>query len=162
MTGRVAEETLAGSGLDMRTGWEERAVASSQWDLEMLAGGLRRHSGDLSLYSGFLLTTLSSALPAEMVQVERRSGLLARLRGDGAVVAVSVVVGDCGYVLRRAKVGAAPVTTIRHESGGVVLRTETVDVGEWSRRLAAALAGYAERNAAAAEALSRITLPGAP
>ena len=50
--------------------------------------------------------------------------------------------------------------TVRHESGGIALRTETVGLDEWSRRLAAALGTYAERNAAAAEALSRFTLPG--
>jgi hypothetical protein len=135
----------------------------SQWDLEVLAAGLRRHSGDLSMYAGFLLNTLSAALPAEMVQIERRSGMLARLRGgEPPVVAVSVLLGGRGFTLRREKVGAPAVATIRHESGGVTLRTETVPIAEWSRQLAAGLAGYAEQNAAAAEALARLTLPGAP
>jgi hypothetical protein len=137
------------------------AVSSSQWDLEVLASQLRRHSGDLSLYAGFLLTTLSSALPAEMVTVQRRGSLLGRLRGaEGPVVAVTVLVEGLGFTLRRERVGAAAVATVRHESGGVALRTETVGVDEWSRRLAAALAAYAETNAAAAEALARFTLPG--
>jgi hypothetical protein len=61
-------------------------VASSHWDLEVLAAGLRRHSGDLSLYAGFLLNTLSSALPPEMVRIERRGGLLSRLRGGTRVM----------------------------------------------------------------------------
>jgi hypothetical protein len=138
-------------------------VASSHWDLEVLAAGLRRHSGDLSLYAGFLLNTLSSALPPEMVRVERQAGLLTRMRrGEPPVVAVSVLLGGRGFTLRRDRVGAAAVATIRHESGGVALRTETVGIDEWSRQLAAALAGYAERNAAAAEALARFTLPGGP
>ena len=138
-------------------------MASSHWDLEVLAAGLRRHSGDLSLYAGFLLNTLSSALPPEMVRVERQAGLLTRMRrGEPPVVAVSVLLGGRGFTLRRDRVGAAPVATIRHESGGVALRTETVGIDEWSRQLAAALAGYAERNAAAAEALARFTLPGGP
>ena len=138
-------------------------MASSHWDLEVLAAGLRKHSGDLSLYAGFLLNTLSSALPAEMVRIERRGGLLSRLRGaEAPVVSVAVVLGPRSFTLRREKVGAPAVATIRHESGGVALRTETVGIDEWSRQLAAALAGYAERNAAAAEALARFTLPGAP
>jgi hypothetical protein len=136
-------------------------VTSSQWDLEVLAVELRRHSGDLSLYAGFLLSTLSSALPAEMVQVQRRGGLLGRLRGaEAPVVAVTVRLGDRGFTLRRDAVGEPAAATVRHESGGVALRTETVGLDEWSRRLAAALGAYAERNAAAAEALSRFTLPG--
>jgi hypothetical protein len=138
-------------------------VASSHWDLEVLAAGLRRHSSDLSLYAGFLLNTLSSALPPEMVRVERRGGLIARLRGaEAPVVSVSVVFDGRSFTLRRARVGAPAVATIRHESGGVALRTETVGVDAWSRQLAAALAGYAEQNAAAAEALARFTQPGAP
>ena len=81
-------------------------MTSSQWDLEVLATELRRHSGDLSLYAGFLLTTLSSALPAEMVEVERKGSLLGRLRGaEAPVVAVTVRFGDQGFTLRRDAVG---------------------------------------------------------
>ena len=54
------------------------------------------------------------------------------------------------------------MATIRHESGGIALRTETVSLDEWSHRLAAALGAYADRHAGAAEALRRFTLPGAP
>ena len=137
-------------------------MESSQWDLEMLAAGLRRHSGDLSMYAGFLLNTLTEGLPAEMVRIERRGGMLSRLRGGEApVVAVTVMMGSRGFALRREKVGAPAVATIRHESGGVALRTETVSLADWSRQLAAALAGYAQQNAAAAEVLARLTLPGA-
>jgi hypothetical protein len=134
----------------------------SQWDLEVLAAGLRRHSGDLSMYAGFLLNTLSEALPAEMVQVERRSGLFSRLRGgEQPVVAVSVLLGSRGFTIRREKVGAPAVVTIRHQSGGITMRSETVPIAEWSRQLAAGLAAYADQNAAAAEALARLTLPDA-
>jgi hypothetical protein len=136
----------------------------TQWDLEVLATELRRHSGDLSLYAGFLLTTLTEALPPELVEVERGGGgLLGRLRGqEPPVVAAAVRLGDQSFGLRRAKVGAAPVATVRHESGGIALRTETVTLDEWSHRLAAALGAYAERHAGAAEALRRFTLPGSP
>ena len=113
----------------------------TQWDLEVLAAELRRHSGDLSLYAGFLLSTLSSALPAELVEVERKGGLLGRLRGGEApVVAATVRLGDQSFVLRRERVGAPAVATVRHESGGIALRTETVGLDEWSRRLATELA----------------------
>jgi hypothetical protein len=135
----------------------------SQWDLEVLAAGLRRHSDDLSMYAGFLLNTLSAALPAEMVRIERRGGLMSRLRGgEPPVVGVTVLLGGQGFTLRREKVGAPAVATIRHESGGIALRTDTVSIADWSRELAAALAGYAQQNAAAAQVLSRLTLPGAP
>jgi hypothetical protein len=135
----------------------------TQWDLEVLATELRRHSGDLSLYAGFLLTTLAAALPPELVEVERKGSLLGRLRGaEAPVVAVTVRLGSEGFTLRRDAVGRPPVATVRHESGGIALRTDTVGLDEWSRRLAAALGALAERDAAAAAALARFTLPGAP
>ena len=135
----------------------------TQWDLEVLAAELRRRSDDLSLYAGFLLSTLSSALPPELVDVERKGSVLGRLRGaEAPVVAATVRLGDQGFTLRRERVGAPAMATIRHESGGIALRTETVDLDEWSHRLAAALGAYADRHAGAAEALRRFTLPEAP
>jgi hypothetical protein len=134
----------------------------TRWDLEVLATELRRHGEDLSLYAGFLLNTLSAALPAELVEVERKGGLLGRLRGaEPPVVAATVRLGDQSFTLRRARVGAPAVATVRHESRGIALRTDTVGLDEWSHRLAAALGAYAERHAGAAEALRRFTLPGA-
>jgi hypothetical protein len=135
----------------------------SQWDLEVLAASLRRDSDDLSMYAGFLLSTLSGALPAHLVRVERAGGLLTRMRrGDPPVVAVSVLLGDRRFTLRREALGAPASAQIGHESGGVVLRTESVSVEVWSRELAAALARYAQANAAAAQALSQLTMPGSP
>jgi len=46
-------------------------ISVTQWDLDVLATELRRHGEDLSLYAGFLLNTLSAALPPELVEVER-------------------------------------------------------------------------------------------
>lgn len=135
----------------------------TQWDLEVLAAELRKRSDDLSLYAGFLLSTLSSALPPELVDVERKGSVFGRLRGaEAPVVAATVRLGDQGFTLRRERVGAPAVATIRHESGGIALRTETVDLDEWSHRLAAALGAYADRHAGAAEVLRRFTLPEAP
>ena len=138
-------------------------MTPSQWDLETLAAQLRRHSDDLALYAGFLLTTLSSALPPEMLRVEHRGGgLVGRLRGTPpAVVGVAVVLGSRSFLLRREKVGAPPVAAVQHESGGVVMRTEKLGLQEWSQQLAAGLAGYATENSAAADVLARLTLPGA-
>jgi len=134
----------------------------AQWNLEVLAANLRRDSDDLSLYAGFLLNTLSAALPAHMVRVERKAGLFGRVKDDAPVLAVSVLFGDRRFTLRRSGVGHPAQAQIGHESGGVVLRTDEVGMDVWSRELAAALAGYAQRHTAAAQALQRLTLPGAP
>jgi hypothetical protein len=135
-------------------------TAGSHLDLELLAAQLRRHSDDLSLYSGFLLNVLSAALPPELVQVTREGKWKARLGGrEPAVLGISVSIADRRYELARAAVGSAPTAKICHESGGIVLSTRTVSADEWSRGLAAGLAQVAGSNAAAAEALQRLTAP---
>jgi hypothetical protein len=131
----------------------------SDWDLEVLAARLRRDSDDLSLYAGFLINTLSATLPREMVWVERKSGLFGRARDDAPVLGIGVLFGDRRFTLRRDAVGKPVTAQIKHESGGVVLRTETVGMDVWSRELATELAGYALANAAAAEALRRLAMP---
>lgn len=134
----------------------------SQWDLGVLAASLRQDSGDLSLYAGFLLNTLSDGLPPDMVRIERKTGLFGRAKDDAPVLRVSVSLGDRRFTLHRDGVGKRAVAQISHESGGVVMRTETVGMDVWSQALAAALAKYAEANAAAAQALQRLTMPGMP
>ena len=79
-----------------------------------------------------------------------------------ALLAVSVLFGDHRLTLRRDGVGKPVIAQVKHESGGVVLRTETVGMDEWSRQLASGLAQYAQAHAAAAEALQRLTFPDAP
>jgi len=132
----------------------------SNLDLELLAAQLRRHTDDLSLYSGMLLNVLSATLPPELIEVRREGRLKARLAGrEPAVLGISVTVGDHRYDLNRKTVGAPAVTRVCHTSGGVVMSTKQVGGDEWSRSLAAALAKVAGGNAAAAEALQRLTEP---
>ncbi|TCO54910.1 hypothetical protein EV192_108198 [Actinocrispum wychmicini] len=128
----------------------------------MLAASLRADSGDLSMYAGFLINTLSASLPAEMVEVERKRGLFGRAKEDSPVLSVGVLFGDHRYTLRREGVGKPVVAQIRHESGGVVMRTETVGMDVWSSQLASALAEYAKSHAAAAQALQKLTSPEMP
>lgn len=130
------------------------------WDVETLATSLRTHSEDLALYAGFLVNTLSGALPPDMVEVRRKTSLLRR--GDGPVLAVTVRVGDRRFTLSRRSVGAAVVVQIARESRGIVLSTSEVRIDAWSRELAGALSAYAAHHAEAAELLRRITLPDLP
>ena len=132
----------------------------SHLDLEVLAAQLRRHSEDLSMYAGFLLNSLSAALPGELLQVRREGRLKARLGGrEPAVLAVAVTLGTHRYELERAEFGARPVAKVCHQSGGVVLSTRTVSPEEWSRGLAEALVRTLGADAAAVEALQRLTAP---
>ena len=128
----------------------------------MLAASLRRDSDDLSMYAGFLINTLSASLPADMVRVERKAGLFGRVKDDAPVLGVSVLLGDRRFSLHRTGVGQPVTAQIRHESGGVVLRTDTVAMDAWSRDLASALTNYAQSHASAAQVLQRLTTPETP
>jgi hypothetical protein len=133
-------------------------VPESNLDLELLAAQLRRHTDDLSLYGGMLLTVLSAALPAELVRVRREGKLKARLAGrDPAVLAVAVSLGNLRFELDRAEFTARPVTRIGHQSGGVVMSSRSVPPEQWCRSLAAALAEVVGSDAAAVAALQRLT-----
>ncbi len=127
-------------------------------NVNLLAAVVSRQSLDLNVYAGFLLNSLSDALPPGYVEVQRRKSMLGRLRGGEApVVEVSVRLGEQRFTLRRPDERAPATATIGHEVGGIVLRTEPVELTEWSRRLAVALADLARRNEAAAAALARMT-----
>jgi hypothetical protein len=131
------------------------------WDIDMLAAGLRRDSADLTTYVHVLLDSLAEALPPDVIQVEHAHGLLRTIKGGEApVTAVHVTVADRRYSLRQGKHGGAPAATIAHQSGGVVMSSQEVPVDDWSQALAAALAHIAERNARAASALQRIAISG--
>src|SRR2546423_13961841 len=98
----------------------------SPLDLGALAAGLRRHSDDLSVYSGFLLNVLSAALPPQFVRVTREGRWKARLaRREPGVLGVAVAEGDQRDELYRGDVGAGSVAEDRHEVGSEVLATRT-------------------------------------
>jgi hypothetical protein len=127
-------------------------------DLELVAARLRQCTDDLSLHGGMLLTVLSSALPAHLVEVRREGKLKARLNGrEPTVLGVSVTLGGRRFELDRDGVGARPVTVIRHESRGVVLSSETVSADEWCRALTSGLVEVAGADSAVVEALQRLT-----
>lgn len=126
--------------------------------LAMLAAVVARQASDLSLYANFLVATLGDGLPAGHVVVEREGGLRSRLRrGEPPVTGVSILLGEDRFILRRDDAGRAPVATVGHEVGGIVLRTETLPLGDWAHRVAAALRAVAARNDASARALAAIT-----
>lgn len=124
-------------------------------DVGVLAAVVGRQALDLNVYAAFLLESLSDALPAEYVTVERARSMFRRR--DSPVVAVSVSLGEQRFTLRRATATARPEPSIGHEVGGIVLKSEPVGLDEWTQRLAVALAELAAGNADSAAALARIT-----
>lgn len=124
-----------------------------------LTAALRQDSSDLSMYAGFLLSTLAEALPPELVEVEREGSVFGRLRGrTPPVVGVAVSLGDRRWMLRQPGGRGGPRASVAHESGGVVLSRTELSVDEWTRGLAAALVDRAGRDGAAARALERLTI----
>jgi hypothetical protein len=137
-----------------------QGVPESHLDLEVLAAQLRRYNDDLSMYAGFLLNSLSAALPPELLVVRREGTFKARLAGrEPAVLAVSITLGHHRYDLERAEFGARPVARICHQSGGVVLSSRTVGPDEWSRGLAEALARTLGDDGSAVDVLRRLAGP---
>ena len=120
-------------------------------DVAALAAALRRDAEDLSLYAGFLLNTLSQALPAELVAIDRERSLRDRMHGNnGRVTGVHVRLGDVLFSLRRAQVGAAAAASVSHQVNGIVLSTEVLSMDVWSARLSQELLRRAAADSTAA------------
>ena len=129
--------------------------------VELIAAALRRDAQYLSLYAGFLLNTLSVALPADVVDVERHKSMRDRMKGgEGAVVGVTVRLDDRVFSLHRAAVGERAVASVVHEVKGIALSTTTIALDEWAHQVAAALVAQAQVSASAAAALEVMLRPG--
>ena len=137
------------------------SVPSPEESVELLASALRRDAQDLSLYAGFLLNTLSVALPADVVEVSRHRSMRDRVRGgEGDIVGVTVRLADRVFTLTRVAVGAKPTASVVHEVKGIALSTQAVPLDEWAHQVAAALVSQAQVSAAAAAALEVMLRPG--
>lgn len=121
-----------------------------------VAAALRNDADDLSLYSGFLINTLTQAVPAELIEIDRKQSFAQRVRGqDGEIVGVHIVLGDTKYSLTRPTVGASSTATLAHTVNGIVLSRTTVGLDEWATKLSQALLAQADANSSAAANLAR-------
>jgi hypothetical protein len=87
--------------------------------------------------------------------VERAGGLL---RKSGEVKALELTLGD--DVLRAQVEGASVRCSVAHSSGGIRIRSESVDLDAWLKRLLAALQQEAAHSEGARRALERIVIGG--
>jgi archaeosine-15-forming tRNA-guanine transglycosylase len=123
----------------------------------MVTAALRMDSADVAIYTRVLTKSLSEALPAEYVTVERERSMTDRMRGrPGEISRIVVRLGD--QVMTLTVKGGQPITEICREVRGVVLSRESVPLQQWASALAAALVAHADANAKAAEALRRMVL----
>lgn len=125
--------------------------------LEMVTAALRMDSADVAVYARVLTESLSEALPADYVTVERERSMSDRMRGrPGEISGIAVRLGD--QIMTLTVKHGQPVTEICREVRGVVLSRESVPLQQWASALASALVAHADSNAKAAEALRRMVL----
>jgi hypothetical protein len=135
------------------------AVPGEDLNLDMLMAALRADSTDVAIYARVLTESLSDAMPAGSVTVDRERSVSDRMRGrPGTVSKVTVRLGD--QVLSLGIQRGAPAAEICREVRGVVLSRQPVPLGQWISELARALMVHAEQNAAAAAALRRLVAGG--
>jgi hypothetical protein len=121
-------------------------------DLDLIAASLRLDASDLDAFVESLAVKLEEVLPYG-VRVERRR---AGLRGPKLVRRMAVDAGGLRFELR-ADNGAID-TRCSRISGGIVLKTESVDVDAWLTALGEALADEARRSQTTRQALERLLL----
>lgn len=125
---------------------------SSSLDLDLAAAALRADLSDISAFVEGLATRLEAALPG-FVQVKR---VKRGLRGPKLVSEIVVADGDERLELHRA---GGDVRAVRaRASGGIVLKTEPLDIESWLSALAVAVARQAERSERTRQALQQIVL----
>jgi hypothetical protein len=121
-------------------------------DLDLLSASLRADSSDLSAFVESLAVKLEEAVPGRVQVQRRRAGMF----GPRAVRSVSVDLGDQRLELRAA--GASVETRCARLSGGIVLKTESIDTETWLAMLSEALAAEARRSEITRQALERLLI----
>ena len=124
------------------------------FDLDLAAATVQSNATDVHIMLKVLAGQLSEVLGPKVV-VDRAGGLL---RKSGQVKALEVSLGD--DVLRAQVEGASVRCSIAHSSGGIRIRSESVDLDNWLKRLLAALQAEAAHSEVARQALERIVIGG--
>lgn len=127
--------------------------SSEPLELDMIAASLRADTADLGTFIESLAVKLEDAVPG-LVEVER-----AKLGFRGPKVVRKLAVDAGGDRLELISAGGDRVQALRaHISGGIVLKTEPIDIDNWMVELSEALAREAGRNQRTRQALERLLL----
>jgi hypothetical protein len=119
-------------------------------DIDLITASFRAESADVATFVEALAAKLEEAVP-NAVQVERRRG---GLRGPKLVRRITVDAGDRRLELRTS--GAEIDPRCSRLSGGIVLKSETVDIETWLTALSETLAVQAKRSQTTRQALERL------
>jgi hypothetical protein len=128
------------------------ADENSSTDLDLVAAALRADLSDIAAFVEGLATRLELALPG-IAQIRRTK---AGFRGPKLVSDIVVEAGDDRLELHRK--GSQITTTRCRVSGGIVIKTENLDVDTWLSALAAAVAAQAQRSERTRLALQQLVL----
>lgn len=130
-------------------------MTDDSYDLELAASTLLGDNRDVRTLLKVLAADLSGALGARLY-VERKGGLLHHSE-EIKSVRISLADEDFGAELHDGGVEC----TVGHSSGGIRIRTERLDMGQWLHRLLARLQDEATRSQEARLALEKLVIGGA-
>jgi len=116
---------------------------------DLSAAGLRADGTDLRISVEVLASKLESSLPGR-TRVERHGGGLLG-RGEKRVRRLRVELGGCAYELSAA--GERVECSRERQVGGISIKREPLDPGEWVAALTGELREEAQRSADARSAL---------
>lgn len=126
---------------------------SDSGSLDLLAASLRADLSDLNAFFETLAAKLEDALPGN-VRVDRWR---ARMVGPKQVRKIVVEAG--GERLELVRAGSEQVQALRGRvSGGIVIKSEPLDIDDWINALTAVLTAEAGRNEKTRLALERLLL----
>ena len=124
----------------------------SALDIDLLAASLRADSSDLGAYVESLTRTLEDALPGRVRVYRWREGMF----GPKRVGKVAVDLGDHRLELKYQ--GGTVQASCARLSGGIVLKSETLETDAWLAVLSEALATEAQRSETTRKALERLLI----
>ena len=126
---------------------------SSSTDLDLLAATLRADLSDVAAFVEGLAAKLEDMLPG-LVRIDRnRQGF----RGPKLVTKIALACSETERLeLQRA--GRDVKTLKARMSGGIVLKTEALDIDSWLAALTQAIAAAADRNERTRQALERLLM----
>jgi hypothetical protein len=124
-------------------------------DLHLIAAALRADRADVESYTRVLTTVLGDALPAGMVEVERKRSLADRMNGrPGTPVALTIRTPVEVLLLRQEAHGVH--AEVHQIVRGVTIKRATVGVDDWLVALAGLLSRLAGSSATARDALTKL------
>ncbi|HEX3827002.1 MAG TPA: hypothetical protein VHV82_06995 [Sporichthyaceae bacterium] len=129
-------------------------MTDAGYDLELAVATLMAEAHDVHTLLRVLAADLSASL-GDRLQVERRGGLIHR---SNEIKSVRVRLGDEDFdaLVRDGVLDC----TVGHSSGGIRIRTEKLEMGQWLHRLLLRLQAEAVRSQDARLALERLVIGG--